>query len=32
MPRDYARVLQVMERAEREGRSVDDAIMEVLNG
>jgi glutamate synthase (NADPH/NADH) large chain len=32
MPRDYARVLSVIERAERDGRSADDAIMEVLNG
>ena len=32
MPRDYARVLSVIERAERDGRSADEAIMEVLNG
>ncbi|MBM3656007.1 MAG: glutamate synthase large subunit [Actinobacteria bacterium] len=32
MPRDYAKVLSVIDRAEREGKSADDAIMEVLNG
>ena len=32
MPRDYAKVLKVIDRAEREGRSADEAIMEVLNG
>ena len=32
MPRDYARVLQVIESAEREGRSPESAVMEVLNG
>ena len=32
MPRDYARVLKVIEVAEREGRSPESAIMEVLNG
>ncbi|NDA57604.1 MAG: glutamate synthase large subunit [Actinobacteria bacterium] len=32
MPRDYAKVLAVIDKAEREGRSVDDAIMEALNG
>jgi len=32
MPRDYARVLAVIERAEREGVSADTAIMEALNG
>jgi glutamate synthase (NADPH/NADH) large chain len=32
MPRDYARVLKVIESAEKEGRSVESAIMEVLNG
>jgi glutamate synthase (NADPH) large chain len=32
MPRDYAKVLSVIDRAEREGRSSDQAIMEVLNG
>ena len=32
MPRDYARVLEVIERAEREGVSADTAIMEALNG
>jgi glutamate synthase (NADPH/NADH) large chain len=32
MPRDYAKVLAVIDRAEREGKSSDDAIMEALNG
>jgi glutamate synthase (NADPH/NADH) large chain len=32
MPRDYAKVLSVIDRAEREGRSSEQAIMEVLNG
>ena len=32
MPRDYARVLAAMERAEREGLSVDEVVMEALNG
>mgnify|MGYP003334444662 FL=1 len=32
MPRDYAKVLKVIDRAEREGRSAEEAIMEVLNG
>ena len=32
MPRDYAKVLAVIEKAEREGKSSDQAIMEVLNG
>jgi hypothetical protein len=32
MPRDYAKVLSVIDRAEKEGRSADQAIMEVLNG
>jgi glutamate synthase (NADPH/NADH) large chain len=32
MPRDYAKVLEVIDRAEREGKSSDDAIMEALNG
>ena len=32
MPRDFARVLKVIEVAEREGRSPESAIMEVLNG
>ena len=32
MPRDYARVLAAMERAEREGLPVDIAVMEAVNG
>jgi glutamate synthase (NADPH/NADH) large chain len=32
MPRDYARVLAAMSRAEAEGRSVDDAVMEASRG
>ena len=32
MPRDYARVLGAMERAEREGLDVDKAVMEAVNG
>ena len=32
MPRDYAKVLAVIAKAEREGKSSDDAIMEALNG
>lgn len=32
MPRDYAKVLNVIDKAEREGRSAEQAIMEVLNG
>jgi glutamate synthase (NADPH/NADH) large chain len=32
MPRDYAKVLDVIDKAEREGRSAEQAIMEVLNG
>jgi glutamate synthase (NADPH/NADH) large chain len=32
MPRDYARVLDVIDRAERDGRSAEQAIMEALNG
>ncbi|MEY3705040.1 MAG: hypothetical protein RLY29_412 [Actinomycetota bacterium] len=32
MPRDYARVLSVIEKAKESGRPVEDAIMEVLNG
>ncbi len=32
MPRDYARVLQVMAKAQREGMPVDNAVMEVVNG
>ena len=32
MPRDYARVLNVIEQAEREGRVAEEMIMESLNG
>jgi glutamate synthase (NADPH/NADH) large chain len=32
MPRDYARVLAAMERAEREGLNVDEAVMEATRG
>jgi glutamate synthase (NADPH/NADH) large chain len=32
MPRDYARVLEVMAKAQREGMPVDNAVMEVVNG
>ena len=32
MPRDYARVLTVIDRAEREGRVAEEMIMEALNG
>ena len=32
MPRDYARVLAAMERAEREGLPVDSVVMEAING
>jgi glutamate synthase (NADPH) large chain len=32
MPRDYARVLAAIDRAEREGLSVDKAVMEAVNG
>jgi len=32
MPRDYAKVLAAMERAEREGTNVDDAVMEATRG
>jgi glutamate synthase (NADPH/NADH) large chain len=32
MPRDYAKVLLAMERAEREGLPVDKVIMEAING
>jgi glutamate synthase (NADPH/NADH) large chain len=32
MPRDYARVLGAIERAEREGLDVDKAVMEAVNG
>jgi len=32
MPRDYARVLAAMARAEAEGRSVEEAVMEASRG
>ena len=32
MPRDYARVLAAMDRAEREGLNVDKVVMEAVNG
>jgi glutamate synthase (NADPH/NADH) large chain len=32
MPRDYARVLAAIDRAEREGLSVDKVVMEAVNG
>jgi glutamate synthase (NADPH/NADH) large chain len=32
MPRDYAKVLAAMERAEREGTNVDEAVMEATRG
>ena len=32
MPRDYARVLEVMAKAERSGLSVENEVMAVLNG
>jgi len=32
MPRDYARVLEVMARAQREGLPVDSAVMAAING
>jgi len=32
MPREYARVLAAISRAESEGRSVDEAVMEAANG
>ena len=32
MPRDYAKVLAAMERAEREGSNVDEAVMEATRG
>ena len=32
MPRDYRRVLEATERAVAEGRSIDDAVMEVSRG
>ena len=32
MPKDYKRVLQAREAAERDGRDVDEAIMEAAHG
>jgi glutamate synthase (NADPH) large chain len=32
MPRDYRRVLEVTRQAEREGRDVNEAIMEAVRG
>ena len=32
MPRDYARVLATMEKAEREGLDIDEAVMEAIRG
>ena len=32
MPRDYARVLEVMAKAERSGLSAESEVMAVLNG
>ncbi len=32
MPRDYRRILQATDRAEAEGRSVDEAVMEAAHG
>ena len=32
MPRDFKRVLQAMEAAERDGRNVDEAVMEAAHG
>jgi len=32
MPRDYARVLEVMAKAQREGMPIESAVMEVVNG
>jgi len=32
MPRDYARVLEVMAKAQREGLPVDSAVMAAING
>ena len=32
MPRDYRRVMEATERAVAEGRSIDDAVMEVSRG
>ena len=32
MPRDFKRVLLAIEQAEKDGRNVDEAIMEAANG
>jgi glutamate synthase (NADPH/NADH) large chain len=32
LPRDYARVLAIIARAEREGLSADELVMEAVNG
>ncbi|HEV2369038.1 MAG TPA: hypothetical protein VGR90_04140, partial [Acidimicrobiales bacterium] len=32
MPRDYKRVMEAAARAEREGRSIDEAVMEAAHG
>ena len=32
MPRDYAKVLAIMDKAEREGSNVEEAIMEATRG
>jgi glutamate synthase (NADPH/NADH) large chain len=32
MPRDYARVLEVMAKAQREGLPVESAVMAAING
>jgi glutamate synthase (NADPH/NADH) large chain len=32
LPRDYAKVLAAMEKAEREGLNVDEAVMEATRG
>jgi glutamate synthase (NADPH/NADH) large chain len=32
MPRDYARVMEVMAKAQREGLPVESAVMEAING
>ena len=32
MPRDYRRILEATRRAEAEGRSVDEAVMEAAHG
>jgi glutamate synthase (NADPH/NADH) large chain len=32
MPRDYARVLEVMAKAEREGLPIESAVMAAING